>query len=292
MRYGAEHVTRNLVGMLKPLLERAIRLPRTTPLVSRPLIIGHRGAAGEAPENTLAAFELALDQGADGVEFDVHLTADGVPVVIHDFRLERTTSGRGRVRRHTLAQLRRLDAGSWFNRRHPAHARAQYAGLRIPTLGEALAWVRVRKCPAYIEIKQGRIPYRAIESKVLGEIYRVGVRRLATVISFHYPTLKRLRRLDSQIALGLDCTRPLLALRRAQALRATTIAPHWAFASRRFLARAHQAGIRVVVWDLDQAAWMRRKLADGVDGIITRYPAKLAEILGGGRPRLCPRVAP
>jgi glycerophosphoryl diester phosphodiesterase len=271
------------VGTLKPLLERAIRLPRTTALVSPPLVVGHRGAAGEAPENTLAAFELALDQGAEGVEFDVHLTADGVPVVIHDFRLERTTSGSGRVRRHTLAQLRRLDAGSWFNQRHPARARAQYAGLPIPTLGEVLAWVRVRNCLAYIEIKQGRIPYRAVEAKVLGEINRAGVRELSTVISFHFPTLRRLRHLDSQIALGLDCTRPLLALRRAQTLRSTTIAPHWAFASRRFLARAHQAGIRVLVWDLEQAAWMRRKLADGVDGIMTRYPAKLVEILGGGR---------
>ena len=277
------------MGTLKPLLERAIRPVRTAPLVGRPLILGHRGAAGYAPENTLAAFELALTQGADGVEFEVHVTADGVPVVIHDFRLERTTSGRGRVRRQTLAQLRRLDTGSWFNRRHPGRARAAYVSLKIPTLAEVLAWVRVRKCLAYIEIKQGRIPYRAIESKVLGEIYQAGVRRVATVISFHFPTLKRLRRLDSQIALGLDCTRPLLALRRAEALRATVVAPHWAFASRRFLARAHQAGIRVLVWDFEQAAWMRRKLADGVDGIITRYPAKLAEILGGERPNLAPR---
>jgi glycerophosphoryl diester phosphodiesterase len=277
------------VGTLKPLLERAIRPRHTRPLVSRPLIVGHRGAAGEAPENTLAAFELALNQGADGVEFDVHLTADGVPVVIHDFRVERTTSGRGRVRRQTLAQLRRLDVGSWFNRRHPARARAAYLGLRIPTLAEVLAWVRLRNCLAYIEIKQGRIPYRAVEAKVLGEIDRAGVRQLATVISFHFATLKRLRRLDSQIALGLDCTRPLLALRRAEALGATTVAPHWAFASCRFLARAHQAGIRVVVWDLEQARWMRRKLADGVDGIITRYPAKLAEILDGERRNLAQR---
>ena len=270
------------VGAFKPLLERTLRLPRPGPLISPPLVIAHRGAAGDAPENTLAAFELALAQGADGVELDVHLSSDGVPVVIHDFRLERTTSGRGRVRKHSLPELRRLDAGSWFNRRHPARARAQYAGLRIPTLAEALAWVRERRCFAYVEIKQGRIPYPGIEAKVLRAIDGAGVRELSIIISFNHATLKRLRRLDPEIPLGIDFTRPLLALHRARLLRATTVVPHWAFASRRFLARAHRAGVRVLVWDLDQTQWMRRKIADGVDGIMTRYPAKLTEIAGGG----------
>ena len=271
------------VGAFKPLLERTLRLPRPGPLISPPLVIAHRGAAGDAPENTLAAFELALAQGADGVEFDVHLSADGVPVVIHDFRLERTTSGRGRVRTHSLPELRRLDAGSWFNRRHPARARPQYAGLRIPTLAEALAWVRERHCVAYVEIKQGRIPYPAIEAKVLRAIDGADLRELSTIISFSRATLRRLRRLDPEIPLGIDCTRPLLALRRAKSLRATTVVPHWAFASRRFLARAHGAGIRVLVWDLDQTQWMRRKIVDGVDGIMTSYPAKLREIAGNRR---------
>src|SRR6267378_6141215 len=97
--------------ILKPILARAVERHRPAPLLWPPLNIGHRGAAGEAPENTFAAFDLALRQGADGIEFDVHLSADGVPVVIHDARLERTTSGSGRVGKHTLASLRRLDAG-------------------------------------------------------------------------------------------------------------------------------------------------------------------------------------
>jgi glycerophosphoryl diester phosphodiesterase len=265
-------------------LETIRRNRGAKPLVWPPLIIGHRGAAGEAPENTLAAFELALRQGADGVELDVHLAADAVPVVIHDARLERTTSGRGRVGDHTLAALRRLDAGYWFNRRYPAKALPRYARLKIPTLAEALAWVRERNCRVYVEIKQGRVvPYPGIEDKVLEEIDLAGVRSRATVISFDLATLRRLRRLDSDLALGIDFTRPLLAVRRARALRATTLAPHWAFASRGFIRRAHRAGIWVLVWDLDQAAWMRRKISDGVDGIITRYPAKLAEIVASGQ---------
>jgi glycerophosphoryl diester phosphodiesterase len=250
----------------------------------RPLIIGHRGASGETPENTLAAFELALGQGADGIEFDVHLSADGVPVVIHDSRLNRTTSGRGPVRRHSLAALRRLDAGSWFNRRSPSLACAQYSSCTIPSLGEVLVWVKERGCLAYLEIKQGRPRYAEIEPRVLKEIYHAGVASLVTVISFSFPTLARLRRLDSRVALGIDFTRPLLAMRKAKLVEATCVLPHWAFATPRFLARAHRQGIRVLVWDLDEARWMRRKAADGVDGIVTRYPAVLAEVIGiGGR---------
>lgn len=245
----------------------------------RPLVIGHRGAAGEAPENTLAAFELAIRQGADGIEFDVHLSADGVPVVIHDQRLDRTTSGSGRVSQSSYAALRRLDAGAWF---HPSvdggRARPTYVGLRIPSLSEVLTWVRERNCKAFVEIKQPPATYPGIEARVLEEIGRARAASLVTVISFHFPTLSRLRELGSRISLGIDFTRPLLAVRRAKAVDATTLLPHWAFASRRFIRRAHRAGLRVVVWGLDQPKWMRRKLADGVDGIITRFPAKLVEV--------------
>lgn len=264
--------------VLTPWLDRAAHRFRPQPLVWPPLNIAHRGAAGEAPENTLAAFELAARQGADGIELDVHLTADGVPVIMHDARLDRTTSGTGRVGGETLASLRRLDAGSWFNGRFPSKARARYAGLKIPLLAEALDWARRRKCLVYIEIKQGLRVYAGIEEKVLAEVERSGAADFSTVISFHRPTLRRLRRMDSRIALGIDFTRPLLAIRRAKSLRARSLLVHWAFTSRRFIRRAHRAGIRVLVWDLDQPQWMRRKLLDGVDGVITRYPAKFAEI--------------
>ncbi|HEV2234750.1 MAG TPA: glycerophosphodiester phosphodiesterase family protein [Terriglobia bacterium] len=245
----------------------------------RVLNIGHRGAAGEAPENTLAAFDLALRQGADGIEFDVHLSSDGVPVVLHDARLERTSSGTGPVSTMPLAVLRRLDAGSWFNRRYPARANQRYAGLKIPTLAEVLQWVARRNCLAFLEIKQSKSRYPGIEEKVLEEIYRARVARLTTVISFNFPTLDRIRQLDLQIGLGFDFTRPLLAIRRARSIGADHLLPHWALATRRFIGRAHFAGHRVIVWDLNQRVLMRRKILDGVDGIITSYPARLAEVL-------------
>ncbi|MCC7360725.1 MAG: hypothetical protein IT317_14685 [Anaerolineales bacterium] len=98
-----------------------------------PAVIAHRGASADAPENTLSAFALALEQGADGLELDVTLSADGVPVVIHDDTLDRTTDGRGRVARHTLAELKGLDAG------YAARFGSKFAGQRLPTLDEVFA---------------------------------------------------------------------------------------------------------------------------------------------------------
>ncbi|HEV2350334.1 MAG TPA: glycerophosphodiester phosphodiesterase family protein [Terriglobia bacterium] len=243
------------------------------------LNIGHRGAAGEAPENTMMSFDLALRRGADGIELDVHLSSDGVPVVIHDPRLERTTSGGGPVSALPVSVLRRLDAGSWFNRRYPARARHRYAGLKIPTLNEVLKWVHRHNCLAFIEIKQGGANYPRIEEKVLEEIYGTGAATLATVISFSLPTLERVRQLDSRIALGLDFTRPVLAIRRACSIGAASLLPHWALATRGFIGRAHRGGFRVMAWDVNPPVLMRRKILDGVDGIITSHPARLAEVL-------------
>jgi glycerophosphoryl diester phosphodiesterase len=246
----------------------------------RPLIIGHRGASGDAPENTLAAFDLAMAQNADGIEFDVHLSKDGVPVVIHDFTLKRTTSGRGRVRDHTAAELKRLDAGSWFNRRFPGRADPSYAGESIPTLAETLTWVRANHCLAYLEIKQGRVPYPGIAERVMVEIRSAGLASLVTVISFRSATIRQFRRLQGEIAAGLDCTRPLAAIQMAKSVGARTVLPHWRFAGPRFIARAHRAGLAVVVWGLDDREAMGRKLTQGMDGIITGYPGRLRSVWG------------
>ncbi len=266
------------MAVLRPLLQRAARRLRPAPLLWPPLNIGHRGAAGEAPENTLASFELAGRQGADGIELDVHLSRDEVPMVIHDARLDRTTSGSGWVAEHSAAALRRLDAGSWFNRRYPARARPRYAGAKIPLLSEALAWARERGLRTFVEIKLSGDTYPGIEEKVLAEIYRAGSSSLATVISFDLETLRRLRQLDRQVALGLDFNRPIMALRRARSIGAASLLPHWALASRRLIRRAHQVGMSVLVWPLNLPRRMRRKVADGVDGILTDYPARFAEV--------------
>src|SRR5688572_14064462 len=105
-------------------------------------VVGHRGAMGYCPENTMASFQRALELGADWIEFDVHLTRDGGIAVIHDETVDRTTSGRGLVKEHTLAELRQLDAGAWFG--------AEFAGEPIPSLDDVLAWAR--ECDTVVDI--------------------------------------------------------------------------------------------------------------------------------------------
>src|SRR6266704_6290544 len=132
------------MGAALPSTRPAPAAPAAAPL-RRPLRIAHRGASARAPENTLAAFAEAVRLGANAIELDVHLTADGVPVVIHDGTVDRTTNGRGEVAAMTLKDLRRLDAGAWFSSR--------FRGERIPTLEESLEFARGR-CAMNVEIKE------------------------------------------------------------------------------------------------------------------------------------------
>lgn len=197
-------------------------------------------------------------------------------MVIHDARLARTTSGCGWVWEHRASVLRRLDAGSWFNRRHRLRARERYAGARIPLLAEVLQWVKARQCLAFVEIKDYR---RGVAAKVLQEIERTDVLHLALVVSFDLPSLEQIRQSNKQARLGWDFSGRLLPIRRALALGAETLLPHWMIASRGLIHRAHGEGLKVVPWTVDYPLHMRRKILDGVDGLITNYPARLTAVL-------------
>jgi glycerophosphoryl diester phosphodiesterase len=250
-----------------------VRNPRAEALIWPPLNIGLRGAAGGAPENTLASFELALREGAEGVILDVQLSSDGVPVVISDSRLSRTTSGRGWVREKQASTLIQLDAGSWFNHRFPSRARRQYAREPVPLLFEVLHWIRDRKCMALVAIKH---PSLDTEVKVLKEIDRAKVRHLTRVIACNLPGLRRLRLLDPKINLGLLIAGRPPAIRELKAMGAEVVLPHWKKASPSFIQRAHRAALLVIPWAVDSPRQMRRTILEGADGIITKFPAKLS----------------
>ena len=247
---------------------------REEALIWPPLKIGQRGAAGEAPENTLASFELALREGAEGVALDVQLSSDGVPVVICDAGLGRTTSAQGRVRQKNANTLIQLDAGSWFNRRFPSRARRQYAHESVPLLFEVLHWVRDRKCMALVAINHSSPD---TEVKVLKEIDRARVRHLTRVIAFTLPGLRRLRQLDPKINLGLYIAGRPPAMRELKSVGAELLLPHWKRASRSFIRRAHGASMLVIPWTVDTMRQMRSTILQGADGIITNYPAKLTQ---------------
>lgn len=235
-----------------------------------PLIFGHRGASADAPENTLAAFRLALAQGADGVELDVTLSADGVPVVIHDDTLERTTTGAGRVHDFTLAQLKQLEAG------YPAKFGQQFAGERLPTLAEVFEEIGARAI-INVELKRDPSPDHSLAATAVALIREHGLTQRVLVSSFDYGNLRRVRVLAAELPLGLlyDPSEPG---RIAQAwlnpgVRAEAHHPYFPLfnAATRGLYRAR--GLRVNVWTVNTEADLRGQMALGVDGLITNVPA-------------------
>ncbi len=222
-------------------------------------IWAHRGASADAPENTLAAFREAQAQGAHGIELDVHLSGDGIPVVMHDDTLERTSDGRGRVCDFSLRELQRLDAGSWFSR--------EFAGERIPSLAEVLSWADDRM-RLNLELKT-RPAGEAVLS-LLAEFPRCRV----LVSSFNHALLAFLRAKSPTLPLGFLCDSRAwrLALARAERAGAESFHPRQNLVSRPLVKRCRQGGLSVYPWtvdDLERGCRLRRL---GVAGIFTNVP--------------------
>jgi len=238
----------------------------------RPLIVGHRGAMGYAPENTFASYERALALGADAIECDVHLSADGVPIVIHDHTLDRTTDGRGPVRDRTVAELKRLDAGAW---RGP-----EFAGQRLPTLDELLAWCAPR-IPLSIELKNGPLFYDGLADQIVELVRKHGMVERANVISFDHQAIRRVKQLEPHLPAGiLFAARLVDAPAAARAAGAEAIMPAYYFATADVVAQAHEAGLSVSVWTVDEPATAARLAAIGVDAIASNYPDRVRAALG------------
>ena len=232
--------------------------------LGRPIVVGHRGAMAYAPENTLASFEEALRRGADVIECDVHLTADGVPVVIHDETLDRTTDGRGPVSGATVAELRALDAGSWFG--------DAFAGARIPTLDDVLEWAKPR-VPVAVELKGIPHPAPGLVERTVDALRRHGMVERAILIAFDHPILARAGVLEPRVARGaLYACRPLDAPALARAVGADALLPHWSFVSPHDVAAAHAAGLSLQPWETGDAEIIAALLALGVDGIASNRP--------------------
>lgn len=241
------------------------------PEATRPLVIAHRGASAEAPENTIAAFELAIDQGADGIELDVHLSADEHPVVIHDFTLERTTEGAGPVSAHRVRELKRLDAGGWWDRR--------FQGQRIQTLQEVLERFRDR-ARFWVELKGGSRLYPGIEDRVVSmlEIYDVVDRTL--VQSFDHDAITRIRSLSREIRVGVLVAKAPLEAALLEPGVASAICPAADLVTDSLVADIRRAGLECYVWTVHEPALMDRLVDWNVNGIITDRPGVLRARLG------------
>jgi glycerophosphoryl diester phosphodiesterase len=231
----------------------------------RPLVIAHRGASGQRPENTVPAYELAVQQGADMIEVDLHRTRDGAIVVTHDESLA-GLGGRGEIADATLAEVRALDAGG---------------GERVPTLDELLDGFG-KRIALNLELKRGtRAAYPGLEAAALGALDARGLVEGTLFSSFYDPILARLRALSPAARLGLLISRrhPAGAIERARALGAEALHPERPLVTPELVAAAHGAGLRVYVFTVDDPNDMARLLALGVDGIFTNFPERLRALL-------------
>lgn len=241
----------------------------------RPRNIGHRGARGLAPENTVAGMRAAIQAGADGVEFDVQRTADGHLVVFHDDDLRRICGVSGRVVTSTLAQLRELDAGRHFG--------PQFVGEPIPTLDEVIEALPAH-CFVNIEAKRFTFASDGLEAGIVDAVRRHGLLERCVVSSFNPVLLWRLSRMAPEIPLGLLYAPDLPpGLNRGwprRFLRLAALHPHHEQVTPALVQEARRRGWQVNTWTVNDPAEMQRLIALGVDGIITDRPDLLRSLLG------------
>jgi glycerophosphoryl diester phosphodiesterase len=248
--------------------------------VTPPLVIAHRGDSAHRPENTLASFASALEVGATVVEFDVQLTADHEVVVIHDPTLDRTTDARGDVRARTLAELRAVSAG------YPGLFGDRWAGERISTLGEVLAFLRDR-ARVLVEIKTESVSADAeggIEARTAAEIRRAGMAGTAAVISFDQRAIVRLRSIAPEITRGrvYGRTSPDEVLATAREAGCEIVMPHKSQIGPELATRAREAGLKLATWVVDEPAELRSLAAFGLYGVGSNRPGVLLEAIADG----------
>jgi glycerophosphoryl diester phosphodiesterase len=245
-----------------------------------PLVIAHRGDSAHRPENTLSSFAGALEVGAEIVELDVQLTADGHVIVIHDPTLDRTTTGRGDVRRLTLAEVRAASAG------YPDRFGNAYAGERVPTFAEVLGLIRDR-ARALVEIKTESVTDDAeggIEARVADEARRAGMAGEVAVISFDHRAVSRMRSLAPAIARGRlfgRCTADEV-VGQARDAGCEIVMPHKGQITEAMAERVHGAGLKLATWVVDEPEELKALARFGLYGVGSNRPGVLIEALANG----------
>ncbi|HEX9185988.1 MAG TPA: glycerophosphodiester phosphodiesterase family protein [Vicinamibacteria bacterium] len=244
------------------------------------LVIAHRGDSAHRPENTLASFAGALEVGATVVELDVQLTADGHVVVIHDPTLDRTTTGRGSVRRSALAEVRAVSAG------YPDRFGTAYAGERVPTLAEALGLLRGR-ARVLIEIKTESVTDDAdggVEARVVEEVRRAGLAGEVALISFDQRAIVRLRDLAPEVTRGRLFGRTTAdeVLAAAGEAACGLVMPHKSQLSDGLAARAQAAGLKLATWVVDEPGELKELSRFGLYGVGSNRPGVLLDAIADG----------
>jgi glycerophosphoryl diester phosphodiesterase len=250
----------------------------------QPLIIGHRGASAVAPENTMAAFRAAITAGADGIEFDVRLTRDGIPVVIHDRTLRRTGGRSERVADLTWPEVEHVNVASWFASKKKLPP-ASFTNETVPSLQELFELYKSNHLLLYLEMKcDSPSEYEPLAKACCKLIEEHLMKERVIVECFQLAALNVIRNIDPHIKTAAlfepALTKPSVLsdqriLDQAAAVGASELALHHRLARRRLVQKAKVAGLRVVVWTVDDPAWIERARAIGVDALITNDPAAM-----------------
>ncbi len=219
------------------------------------LKIGHRGAGGEAPENTIKSFESAIKAGVNAIELDVRQTKDKKLVVMHDEKLDKLAGVKGRVGDFTLEQLKHMSIG----------------GEKIPTLGEALDFIDRKVEKLLVEIKEP-----GTEKAILDEIEKRKLKDKIIIVSFHEDALEKVRKLDKEVETGFIYASYGDPIGTAKRIGANYLLPLYRFTHTKDVERAHQNGFKVIVWTVNTKEEIEEYKKKGVDGIASDYPELLA----------------
>lgn len=224
----------------------------------------------------MAAFRRAVELGATFLETDLQITRDARVVAIHDFTLDRTTNGTGEVHLQSLEQIRALDAGSWF----AAGEGTGFAGERVPTLDEILAFAKEHDVVFYLEIKSG--PAWGVEHAVAEALRTHNASARVVILSFDPSAISAVHRLDGALMTGLLCEHPSGNLvERTVRAGARQLVARGDLITPAVVEKANHAGLQVVAWTINEPEQMRRLIATGVNGIISDYPDRVLSVVRG-----------
>ncbi len=240
---------------------------------TKPLVWAHRGASGYAPENTLAAFQKAVDLGADGVELDIQLTKDDQIVVIHDEMIDRTSDGKGWVKDYTLEELRAFN----YNRTKP-----EYKHADIPTMREVFELLKPTGLFINIEIKTGVVFYEKIEEKILALTKEMGMEDRVCYSSFNHYTVTRIHELKPDAEVGFLYADGPIDM-PSYGVKHGVNALHPALYNLQydgFVKECKEKGLKLNVWTVNERPYMEMCCQYGVDAIITNYPDIAKEVVG------------
>ena len=252
-------------------------------MTPNPLILGHRGSSATAPENTLAAFSQALRDGADGIEFDVRLSRDGVPVVIHDANLKRTGQIDQLVSELGAAELLKVDVGSWFAEQR--QNTPTFAGEKLPSLAQVFELFAENSGVLYVEMKCDAAQGPALAAEVVRLTREAQMADRVVVASFDLSAILEVKKVDPGIRTAAlfepKLSRPISTVRRLKTVDAALdvgadeIALHHTLAGPRVIEKALRQGFAIVVWTVDESAWISRARSLGIKALIANDPGAM-----------------